>query len=46
MRGALYSYTYDADGRVTAVTDPSWNVTHYTYDAVGNVLTTTIPWVT
>jgi RHS repeat-associated protein len=37
------TYTYDADGNQTAVTDPDGNTTSYTYDGDGNLLSVTDP---
>src|SRR5581483_2887960 len=34
--GHTTAYTYDADNRVTSITDPLGNVTRYRYDANGN----------
>lgn len=41
--GIGVTFTRDAQGRITAITDPNGNVHHYTYDANGDLLRYTNP---
>lgn len=41
--GTQVTYTYDALGRQTSMTDPRGNVTKYAYDGLGNLTKTTLP---